>query len=62
MASVRIHVERIIGVAMQKYSMLQSTIPIIRLPKDVTTGLTLDKVVRVACALYNIPEPVLPFG
>jgi len=61
LAAVRIHVEREIGVARQKYSMLQSTIPISLLQDDVTTGFTtLDKVVRVACGLTNLSSSIVP--
>lgn len=61
LAAVRIHVERAIGVARQKYTMLQSTIPISLLQDDVTTGLTtLDKVVRVACGLTNLSASLIP--
>lgn len=61
LAAVRIHVERAIGVARQKYTMLQSTIPISLLQDDVTTGLTtLDKVVPVACGLTNLSASLIP--
>jgi len=60
LASVRIHVERVIGVVRQKFTMLQSTIPIACLATDTDSGLTtLDKVVRVACALCNMCKSVV---
>lgn len=62
LAAVRIHVERVIGVARQKYTMLQGTIPITLLQNDPEVNLTtLDKIVRVACAMVNGSESVVPF-
>lgn len=61
LASLRIHVERVIGVVRQKYTILQSTIPITFLKCDETSGLTtLDKIVRAACALTNMSKSVVP--
>jgi len=60
-ASVRIHVERVIGVVRQKYTMLQSKIPITLLQNDPTVQLTtLDKMVRVACALVYMSQSIIP--
>ena len=62
LASVRIHVERVIGMVRQKYTMLQGTVPITLLQNDPSCGLTtLDKIVRVACAMANACESVVPF-
>jgi hypothetical protein len=62
LAAVRIHVERVIGVTRQKYSLLESTIPITLLQNDPSCNLTtLDKVVRVACALTNMCPSCVPF-
>ena len=62
LASVRIHVERVIGMTRQKYTMLQSTIPITLLQKDSVCNLTtLDKIVRVSCALTNLSPSCVPF-
>lgn len=62
LASVRIHIERVIGVVRQKYSMLNSTIPITFLQTDNSGHSTkLDKIVRVACALTNVSPSVVPF-
>ena len=45
----------VIGLVRQKYTMLQSTIPITLLQNDPTVQLTrLDKMVRVACASVRI--------
>ena len=60
-ASVRIHVERVIGVVRQKYTMLEGTIPITLLKKDNTYDVTtLDKIVHVSCALVNTCMSVIP--
>ena len=60
-ASVRIHVERVIGVVRQKYTMLQCTIPITLLQIDSTVQLTiLEKLVRVACAFVNLSQSLIP--
>lgn len=62
LASQRIHVERVIGVTRQKYTMLESTIPITYLQRDDKYELTaLDKIVRLSCALTNLSESVVPF-
>ncbi|KAK3880932.1 hypothetical protein Pcinc_014582 [Petrolisthes cinctipes] len=60
-ASQRIHVERVIGLLRNKYTMLQDTHPLTMLQRD-DSGLTcLDKCVRVACALVNMCPSVVPF-
>ncbi|KAK3868825.1 hypothetical protein Pcinc_025863 [Petrolisthes cinctipes] len=60
-ASQRIHVERVIGLIRNKYTMLQDTHPLTMLQRD-DSGLTcLDKCVRVACALVNMCPSVVPF-
>ncbi|XP_062401089.1 uncharacterized protein LOC134092302 [Sardina pilchardus] len=62
LASVRIHVERVIGLARLKYTMLQGPVPISLLYNTENSELTtLDKIVRVACALTNICPSVIPF-
>lgn len=62
LASVRIHVERVIGFARSKYTMLQGPVPISLLYNaDDSEFTTLDKMVRVACALTNICPSVIPF-
>ena len=62
LASLRIHIERVIGVLHQKYTVLQSTVPIcftdIERENDVTY---LDKMVSVCCALTNVSESVVSF-
>ena len=48
---VRIHVERVIGVLKQKYTILQSTLPINFIANRDQEAATIDKLVRVCCAL-----------
>ncbi|XP_022106610.1 uncharacterized protein LOC110987815 [Acanthaster planci] len=61
LASQRIHMERVIGFTRQKYTMLQSNVPITYLLSDQHNLTTLDKIVHVACALTNLLESVVPF-
>lgn len=61
LASLRIHVERVIGVTRQKYTMLDGVIPIGLLTSDEEGFTQLDKIVHVACALTNTCDPVVPF-
>ena len=62
LASVRIHVERVIGNIRRKYPILDNKVPIKLLLSDETTTLTsLDKIVQVACGLTNICGSVVPF-
>ena len=61
-ANVRIHVERVIGNVRQKYSILQSTLPIDFVTKRVGEQYPLiDRIVRICCALCNICDSVVPF-
>ena len=60
-ASVRIHVERAIGALRQRYTFLNSIVPIRMLQTAENESLTtLDKVVHVACALCNACPSLLP--
>ena len=59
---VRIHVERVIGIVKQKYTILQSILPISLISdglQDVVNS-TVDKIVHVCCALVNICPSVVP--
>lgn len=57
---VRIHVERVIGVLKQKYTILQSVLPIrLIVDNSDTTTSTIDKIVRVCCALVNLCPSVI---
>ena len=58
---VRIHVERVIGVLKQKYTILQGTIPITLITDSTGQSMvTIDKIVRVCCALVNLCPSVIP--
>ena len=61
-ANVRIHVERVIGCVKQRFSILQSTLPIhflaIRKGEEVPL---VDWMIRVCCALNNVCNSVVPF-
>ena len=59
-ANSRIHVERVIGVVRQKYSILSSRIAHDFLQSDETDYLPLDKIVQVCCALTNMCDSVIP--
>ena len=62
-ASVRIHVERVIGLVRRKYKILQSTLPTDYLSNKDSDGLTsIDKITIVACSLTNICSSVVPLG
>ena len=59
-ASVRIHVERVIGCIRQKYSILSSTVPIEFVTSSNGNSITLDKIARVCCCLVNLCPSVVP--
>ena len=61
LSQVRIHVERAIGVLKQKFTILQGTIPI-TLVTDIAgqNMVTIDKIVRVCCALVNVCHLLFP--
>ena len=60
LTAVHIHVERVIGLVRNKYTILQGIIPI-TLCYSTPDGLTpLDKMVKVCCALCNLCPPVVP--
>ena len=64
--SVRIHVERVIGLLRQKYSVLQSILlPIDYLLCSDKEGNQccpmVDRLIRVCCALINLCPSVVPF-
>ena len=60
-ANVRIHVKRVIGMVRQKYSILQSTLPIHYVHKRERQPPLIDSIVSVCCALCNICDSVVPF-
>ena len=60
LSMVRIHVERVIGVLKQKYTLLQSIVPIKMIAEGDNKAATIDKIVRVCCALVNLSPSVVP--
>ena len=62
LANVRIHVERVIGLVRQKYTILSSTLPIdmlyTRSPEDIPT---IHKIAHICCSLVNMCESVVVF-
>lgn len=62
LSRVRIHVERVIGLLRQKYTMLESTLPINMIMRDENSEYSLiDKIVTVCCCLCNCCESIIPF-
>ena len=62
LSHVRIHVERVIGVIRQKFSILHATIPISIIASTDDDGVSfIDKIVTVCCALCNCCDSVVPF-
>ena len=57
---VRIHVERVIGVLKQKYTILQGVLPIALIADNKDTKSTIDKIVQVCCAMVNLCPSVVP--
>ena len=61
-ASVRIHVERVIGLLRRKYKILQGILPIdLLIKKDTNDLASIDKIIVVCCALTNLCDSVVPF-
>lgn len=61
LSSVRIHVERVIGVLRQKYTILEGRLPVNMLMVNDNGLCTLDKIVTVCCALCNCCDSVVSF-
>ena len=61
-ASVRIHVERVIGLVRRKYQILQSrAMPIEHMAvKEGDALAVIDKIAVIYCALSNLSESVVP--
>ena len=60
LSRVRIHVERVIGSIRQKYTILQSTLPINMLMCEETeTVSSIDKITTVCCALCNCNNSIV---
>ncbi|XP_078605565.1 uncharacterized protein LOC144878628 [Branchiostoma floridae x Branchiostoma japonicum] len=60
-ASVRIHVERVIGLLRRKYTFLQGTIPTDYLVCRESEVPLIDRIIRVCSALVNFCPPIVPF-
>ena len=61
LSRVRIHVERVIGMVRQKYSILQSTLPInMIMCSEEESVSTIDKIVTICCALCNCCDSIVP--
>ena len=62
LSRVRIHVERVIWLVHQKYSILESTLPVkfIMCTKSEKISV-LDKIVLICCALCNLCKSVVSF-
>ena len=61
LAHVRIHVERVIGLLRNKFTILQSTIPIkLLMSKSGKDDMILDDIMLVCAALCNLCESVVP--
>ena len=61
-ANVRIHMEHVIGILRQKYTILQSTLPTDFLTCNQESQIPLiDRIVRVCSALVNLCPPIIPF-
>ena len=65
-ASVRIHVERVIGLLLNKYAILEGTLPTDFLkgsangPPDFQVPI-IDRILRVCSALVSLCPPIVPF-
>ena len=51
---VRIHIERVIGILKQKFTILQGVLPISLIVDNDNTDSTIDKIVQVCCACINL--------
>ena len=61
-ANVRIHVERVIGLVRQKFTILQSTLPIQSVAtREEDDCPSIDRMICVCCALVNCCDSVVPF-
>ena len=61
-ATIHIHVERIIGLLRQKYTILQQTLPTDYLTCRKGKSVPLiDKMIKVCAALINLCPPTIPF-
>ena len=56
---VRIHVERVIGILKQKFTILQGVLPISLIAGNDDKDSTIDKIVKVCCACVNLCPSVV---
>lgn len=62
LSKVRIHVERVIGLLKQKYTLLQGKLPINLLKRNKDCDYAfIDKIVTVCCALTNLSPSIVPY-
>ena len=60
MAMVRIHVERVIGVMKNRYTIMQSQLPVSLIKRKGDEDIaTVDKLLTVCAAPTNLGEPVM---
>lgn len=59
-ASVRIHVERIIGLVRNKFRIVKGPVPIHFLRYKYENKCLLDYIVRLSCILTNLCESIIP--
>ena len=60
-AKVRIHVERVLGLLCQKYTVLQGTLPIDFLSSNGNKCPVIDRIIKVCSALTNLCPPIIAF-
>ena len=62
LSHVCIHIERVIGLIRQKFTILHSTLPINMLTSSDDNDVAfIDKIVTMCCALCNCCDSVVPF-
>ena len=62
LASVRIHVQRVIGLLRNKYTILQKILPIKMIMKKSDGTCTLSDILIICSALCNLNPPILPLN
>ena len=61
-ASVRIHVERVIGLILRKFRIFEGIVPVEFIKLKAGDSIpTIDKIVKVCCCLTNLCTSVVPF-
>ena len=60
--NVKIHIERVIGLVRQQYTILQSTLPIHFMIKRAGEDIpVMDRIIHVCCALTNVCDSAVSF-